>query len=276
MKRAQIALVLGVSLGAGCGATPPPADNDMGWVQPATAVDGTGGDDMKVDGTGGDGTVVDGTGDDTSADGTGVDDTLDDGTVGDGTVGDGTVGDGTVGDGTAGEGTVDDGTVADGPGGTGAIEMIAGTAGTCTTYGLPENGMCGGIYCNVDLELLTQAFAENPAKPNGCGTVPAELACSGLTARTVAACARKIKSANPVDSNDMLRPKVRACVFEEAELQAKMPESCLECYLDAAACSSDNCLVECLPGDSTFCDQCRLDKGCSLPVADCTGFPNPF
>ena len=38
----------------------------------------------------------------------------------------------------------------------------------------------------------------------------------------------------------------------------------------------DNCLIECLGGDSPTCDKCRLDKGCSRPVADCTGFPNPL
>jgi hypothetical protein len=161
---------------------------------------------------------------------------------------------------------------------TGARKKIEGT-GTkagCSTYGLPTGVKCGGIYCAIDEDLLSLAMEETASLPNGCGSVPAELICSGITARTVAACARKEKSAAPLASNAELRPKIQACALLEAELKAKMPVSCLGCYLDSAQCSGDKCLIECLGGDSATCDKCRLDKGCSRPVADCTGFPNPL
>lgn len=157
-----------------------------------------------------------------------------------------------------------------------AVAQITGSGKSCSTYGLPMNGKCGGIYCAIEPALLEAAFQELTNRPNGCNPVPSDLICSGITARTVAACARKLRSANPLATNAELRPKIQACAYEQAEVKAKMPATCLGCYLDSASCSGDKCLVECLGGDSPACDKCRLDKGCSRPVADCTGFPNPL
>ncbi len=258
MKRFSLLVVVGLSVLLGC-LTDDPANNDGDWTLPPP-LPITGGDG---DNTAGDGDNTAGDGDSTSGDG--------DNTAGDG---DSTSGDG---DGTAGDG---DSTSGDGDTGssTNARAQIEGTGtqNNCSTYGLPTGGMCGGIYCAIKEELLSQALEETPNFPNGCGAVPSGLICSGITARTVAACARKEKSAAPFANNAELRPKIRACAYLEAELKAKMPESCLNCYLDSAECSGDNCLIDCLGGDSATCDKCRLDKGCSRPVADCTGFPNPL
>lgn len=252
MKRFGLLVVVGLSVLLGC-LTDDPANNDGDWTLPPP---------LPI--TGGDG-------DNTAGDG--------DGTAGDG---DSTSGDG---DNTAGDG--DDGLNVDVDSGTGdgdngpsthARDQItgSGTRNNCTTFDPPSGGMCGGIYCAINEELLSQALKETPSFPKGCGAVPADLICSGLTARTVAACARAVKSAAPFALNPELRDKVQACVLQEAEVKAKMPESCLECYIDSAICSGDNCVIECLGGDSFACDKCRLDKGCSRPVATCTGFPNPL
>lgn len=250
MKSARIGLLLGLSLASGCLDTAV-ADNDGNYVPVPPLTTGDGGVGGPGPGTG-------------PGPGVGTSDA----TVP--TPGTGSPDAGPGGSADAG------GTMNPGTGGMSAVQKIVGTGTSCSTYGLPMGGKCGGIYCNVEPALLKQAFQELTNRPNGCQVVPDDLACSGITARTTAACARKIKSGNPLASNAELRPKIEACVFEEASIKAAMPSSCLSCYLDSATCSGDNCLIECLGGDSPSCDKCRLDKGCSRPVADCTGFPNPL
>ena len=49
-----------------------------------------------------------------------------------------------------------------------------------------------------------------------------------------------------------------------------------ETALDAAQCASDNCLTQCLSGDSSGCDTCRMNNNCNQPVPTCAGFPSPF
>jgi hypothetical protein len=151
-------------------------------------------------------------------------------------------------------------------------ELVAGTAieAGCSSAQPPADGMCGGYYCGVDADTLTAAF--DPA--SRCGGDPA-MACDGALTTAVAACARQVKAAMPFASNDALRPMIQACVYEDAELQA-VPEDCLGCFLDVAACASDHCLFQCLAGDSEECDQCQLDNDCTVPVFDCGGLPNPF
>lgn len=250
MKRVRIGLLLGLSLATACLETEV-ANNDGDWVPPATLPDA---------GPLGAGPSL------------GVNDAAVSAPVGN-VGGGGSVGGGGTSTADAGGTPVTPGT---GGGGVSAVQQIIGTGKACSTYGLPTNGKCGGVYCAVEPALLERAFQELTNRPNGCNTVPSDLACSGLTARVTAACARKIKSANALASNAELRPKIQACVYEDAEIKAKMPPTCLSCYLDSATCSGDNCLIECLGGDSPSCDKCRLDKGCSRPVADCTGFPNPL
>jgi hypothetical protein len=259
MKRSIVVAIVGLASALGC-LTDDPANNDGNWVMPPY---------LPVTGDGDGTTPAPGDGDPTvPGDGDGLFPGDGDGTFpgdGDGLFpGDG---DGVL----PGDGDGDN----TGPS---AREQIAGTgtANNCSTYGLPNGGNCGGIYCAIDEDLLSRALSETPSFPNGCGAVPADLICSGITARTVAACARKEKSAAPLAPNSELRPKIQTCVLQEAEIAAKMPTSCLSCYLDSAECSGDNCLIDCLGGDSPTCDKCRLDKGCSRPVADCTGFPNPL
>jgi hypothetical protein len=150
---------------------------------------------------------------------------------------------------------------------------VAGSAlaAGCSSYQPPANGMCGGYYCGVTEEILARESTPN-AKCSGT----AAFKCEGRIVLVVGACARSIKSAMPFASNDELRPLIRDCVFEDAEIQQMVHAECLSCFIDAAQCAGDNCLIECLSGDSASCDACRLDNNCEQPVFPCTGLPNPF
>jgi hypothetical protein len=153
-----------------------------------------------------------------------------------------------------------------------APELVLGTAieAGCSSSQAPAGGMCGGYYCGVDEATVTAAI-DPDAK---CGGDPA-MACSGSLTTAVAVCAREVKSAMPFASNDALRPMIQTCVYEDDEFEA-VPDDCLGCFLDVAACASDHCLFQCLAGDSEECDQCQLDNGCTLPVFTCGGLPSPF
>ena len=107
-----------------------------------------------------------------------------------------------------------------------------------------------------------------------CGGDPA-LSCSSALVGVLGQCARDAKGAMPSASDEELRPLIEACVNEDARFE-DLATDCLSCFLDATACASENCLVECLAGDSPACDRCQIESGCTLPVFACGGLPNPF
>jgi hypothetical protein len=152
----------------------------------------------------------------------------------------------------------------------GAVAGSAVRAG-CSSYQPPGNGMCGGYFCGV-----TEAILEQESTPNAKCSSTAAFKCEGRIVLVVGACARRIKSAMPFASNDQLRPMIRDCIYEDAEIKQMVQAECLDCFIDAAQCAGDNCLVECLAGDSASCDACRRDNNCEQPVFPCTGLPNPF
>jgi hypothetical protein len=158
-------------------------------------------------------------------------------------------------------------------------ELVAGTATAagCASFASPENGSCGSYYCGVDLGTLELALdpsslcGENTGNAGGAAFV-----CEGRPVSVVGACARREKSANILASNDELRPLIRDCVYEDAEMAANVTEQCLDCFIDVAQCAGDNCLLECLAGDSAGCDRCRRENGCERPLFSCSGLPDPF
>ena len=77
-------------------------------------------------------------------------------------------------------------------------------------------------------------------------------------------------------SNYSLRPMIQDCVYKDATIKAKVPPACLSCFIDAAVCAGDNCLLQCLSGDSPTCDSCRKQNDCEQPVFSCGGLPSPF
>jgi hypothetical protein len=149
--------------------------------------------------------------------------------------------------------------------------LVAGTGTSCASYATPANGKCGSYYCNVDLPTLTMAI--DPA--TACGKDP-EFTCNGNLVIAVGTCARQVKSENLLDSNDALRPKVEACVYEDPVIKQKVAPECLGCFIGAAICAGDNCLTQCLAGDSPGCDACRKQANCEAPVFTCGGLPTPF
>jgi hypothetical protein len=167
--------------------------------------------------------------------------------------------------GTTDPGTTDPGTTAPNP------ALVAGTGTKCASYATPANGKCGTYYCGVDLATLSMALDPSTM----CGK-DADFTCNGNLVPAVGTCARRVKSENLFDSNDALRPKVEACVYEDAVIKEKVPNACLACFINAAICAGDNCLTQCLAGDSPGCDSCRKQNNCEAPVFSCAGLPSPF
>ena len=150
-------------------------------------------------------------------------------------------------------------------------DALKGTGESCHSYSEPADGKCQGWFCGVTEAKLKEVV--DPKAKCG-GDVP--LLCKGSVPIKVGECARKIKIANASKSNDELKPLVRECVYEDADIKAAVPEDCLNCTIDAAACAADNCLIQCLAGDSEMCDSCRLEAGCDQSVFSCGGLPPPI
>jgi hypothetical protein len=149
---------------------------------------------------------------------------------------------------------------------------VAGTAilAECSSTQPPADGMCGGYYCGVDEATLTPVIDPESA----CGSDPA-MVCSGELLGAVGACARMVKGAMPTASDETLRTMIEACVHDDPSFESVSLE-CLGCFLDAAACASEHCLVECLSGDNATCDLCEIENDCTRPVFACAGLPDPF
>jgi hypothetical protein len=172
----------------------------------------------------------------------------------------------------AGGGSNGDGdTSGDGDDGPSKIKGTAESAG-CSSYQMRDgDDACAGYYCGVSIDLI-----EAELKGSGkCSPTPEDV-CSGKVTTKVAACARSTKSnpLNAFDSDETLRMKTLACVKMDSSIDAS--DECLGCFLDAAQCASNNCLTQCLTGDSPDCDNCRLSNNCNQPVPLCAGLPTPF
>ncbi len=156
------------------------------------------------------------------------------------------------------------------PTGPSAIAGTAASAG-CSSYQQAENGSCAGYYCGVSIEMI-EAELTGTGK---CKPTPDDV-CSGRVTFAVSSCARSVKSnpLNAFDSDAQLRVKIEECVRKDPAITS--PAECLGCFLDAAECASKNCLSQCLTGDSTTCDSCRMQNGCNQSVPVCGGLPSPF
>jgi hypothetical protein len=136
---------------------------------------------------------------------------------------------------------------------------------------MPANGKCGGYFCGVDLETLEKAV-DPMAKCGG----DVDLLCRNSVITAVGTCARQVKSQMPAATNEVLRPMVEACVFQDAEIKENVTSDCLGCTITAAECAAANCLGECLAGDSAICDSCRKMNDCDQPMFACGGIPSPL
>jgi hypothetical protein len=150
-------------------------------------------------------------------------------------------------------------------------DVLLGTGDNCSSYKPAEGDKCAGWFCGVSEAELTAAV--DPKAICG-GNVP--LLCKGSVVEKVGVCARRLKAENFTATNDVLRPLVRDCVYEDADIKAAVPENCLDCTINAAACAADNCLAQCIGGDSATCDTCRRTAKCDQSVFDCGGLPPPI
>ncbi|HEX6243780.1 MAG TPA: calcium-binding EGF-like domain-containing protein [Polyangiales bacterium] len=143
---------------------------------------------------------------------------------------------------------------------------------TCRTYTQPTAGMCAGLYCGLNESQLATRLV-----PSAVCDQSAAFTCSGTLPRVAGMCGREVKSANPLDPSELIRVKVNACIAQRPEVQGvAISDACSDCYTSQQLCIHDNCLIECLAGDSVDCDTCQRSRGCLTALYTCTGLPNPL
>jgi hypothetical protein len=152
-----------------------------------------------------------------------------------------------------------------------ASDKLQGTGESCHSYSAVDGDMCQGWYCGVTEKQLADAI--DPKAKCG-GNVP--FLCSGKVTTKVGECARKEKLAHLDKTDEELKPIVRDCVYEDQEIKDAVPENCLDCTLDVAACAAEHCISQCLGGDSEGCDNCRLQNKCDQSVFACGELPPPI
>jgi hypothetical protein len=149
---------------------------------------------------------------------------------------------------------------------TGEVGMVAGSGESChaTSDGRPE-GRCYGYLCGTNSNSIKAALA--PHSP--CGTNPEVwLICDGSGEREATRCARN----HALDADP--RAGTRDCIRQNPALRP-FADACVNCFLDAVDCARQNCISECLAGDSLVCDQCQEAHGCTAAFFACSGLPNP-
>jgi hypothetical protein len=204
----------------------------------------------------------DGDGDNASGDG--------DGTSGDG---DGTPGDDDGdGDSTPGDGDGD----ADGDDSQPVESQIDGTAESamCGSASPRTASTCYGYYCGVSEEMVAAELS-----PTRKCQLPADMLCAGTVSQKVTECAPPIVQAAVFngDSDETIRTKIQACIYEDQAIKAVASEECISCYVEGAMCSKEHCTFQCVQNPtSSGCDACRMQNNCNQPVPGCAQLPDPF
>jgi hypothetical protein len=176
------------------------------------------------------------------------------------------------------EGSGSDGIVGGGAGsddgGSGPVDsVVAGTAidARCAGNSKPQGAMCGGYYCGTTKDAIR---AETRPQAVCSGEAQLGLLCSATLSTVVSRCARTAGQM-VLASDEEKATYTRTCAKDDPAL-AQVTDPCLECFVESAKCARENCLVECLPGDSASCDKCRIDNGCTPSVFPCAGIPSPL
>ncbi len=186
----------------------------------------------------------------------------------------GTGADGDGSEGNASGGSAGAGAAGSDDGGSGPIEsVVAGTAidAKCAGNSKPQGEMCGGYYCGTTKEAIR---AETKPQAACSGEAQLGLLCSATLSSVVSRCARTAGQM-VLASDEEKATYTRTCAKDDPAL-AEVKDPCLECFVTSAKCARENCLVECLPGDSASCDKCRIDNGCTPSVFPCAGIPSPL
>lgn len=142
----------------------------------------------------------------------------------------------------------------------------------CQTYTAASSGKCYGLYCG-----LTQSQLASKLSWFAACNQPSAFTCGGTLPRVSGNCARNVKSANLLDSNEQLRPKINACIAQDSQVAAaRVGSTCTNCYTTYQLCVADTCLLECLIGDNPDCDACQRKTNCLSGLYSCSGLPNPL
>jgi hypothetical protein len=142
---------------------------------------------------------------------------------------------------------------------------VEGTGQDCAGNEPKTPDSCYGFYCGTNYEDIR---AETPST-GACGSdMELMMICEGPFPVALADCARR----NALSGN--FEAAVEACVRGNHSWDP-ITDSCLDCYIVGARCALDNCLGECVSGDSQACDECRETKGCTPDFYVCASMPNP-
>ena len=185
-------------------------------------------------------------------------------TTGGATTGGATTGGATTGGATTGGATTGGGAM---PGG-GAPVNFAGKATGCLSYTMPMGDKCSGFYCNVTVPDIMSHFPLT----GKCTAFSAAQICTGALPTHTGECAQEQSGASEGNRATML-----SCIKGKGDYAAAT-DDCLNCFVNAAICASDNCLLDCLINGTASepCETCRNANNCNKPVPACAGLPNPF
>jgi len=150
---------------------------------------------------------------------------------------------------------------------TGEVTPVAGTSVTAqcseTSNSYPTG--CYSFYCGTNGNSVKAALAPNAV----CGSAGEVFyACEGTITKETSDCARD----NALTTDP--RAATKACVRKNKDLDV-ITDPCLDCYLTSADCAREQCISECLAGNSPTCDACRQTKGCTPSFYQCAGLPDP-
>lgn len=131
------------------------------------------------------------------------------------------------------------------------------------------DNQCAGFYCNWSPDQIDCQVKESAI----CKEVDARrLGCDSTMQNTVAACARTVQARLFLAGGDFVEDTI-ACAADEIDV--KIEDDCMRCYVESANCARNECLGECLAGDTKECDACREVNGCTPDFHECIGFPDP-
>jgi hypothetical protein len=129
---------------------------------------------------------------------------------------------------------------------------------------------CMGFFCNWTIQQI-----ECQTTKRVCEKFAARLlGCDNTVQDVASSCARSVQTSLLLGGNASdFYPMTRACTAEG--IGEDIGDDCLDCYIASSECARDNCVIECLSGDSPACDVCREDAGCTPQFHECSGIPNP-
>ncbi len=181
-------------------------------------------------------------------------------------------GTGSTGGGDAGKGNGADGgrDAGKGNGGDGSSQQC-GAQEDGTIVDTSKTGGCYYFYCNETKESI---LAQSTKGGQCANATDVAIQCEGQSVRTVAGCAR-MSAGQLVSGTKAFAAAVTKCARADTKLSKDLSDGCLDCNVQSSVCAAENCLAECVQGDSVACDTCRETKKCTSDFYVCGGLPDP-